>query len=219
MNIYIVIAAYNEEKNIDNVLKYLSNLNYSIIVIDDGSEDKTSKIVKKYSVILLKHIINRGQGASLVTGTKYAYNKGADIVVHFDADGQHLTSEIARVIEPIINKKVDIVLGSKFLQKNKVPFIKKYFIIKPAIIFNNLITGIKLTDVHNGFRALSRKAMSLIDIKQDGMAHASEIISEIKKNKLKYKEVPVTIIYNKFGQGLIGGLKILKDLMFDNIIK
>ena len=77
MNIYIVIAAYNEEKNIDNVLKYLSNLNYSIIVIDDGSEDKTSKIVKKYSVILLKHIINRGQGASLVTGTKYAYNKGA----------------------------------------------------------------------------------------------------------------------------------------------
>ncbi len=219
MNIYIVIAAYNEEKNIDNVLKYLSNLNYSIIVIDDGSEDKTSKIVKKYSVILLKHIINRGQGASLVTGTKYAYNKGADIVVHFDADGQHLTSEIARVIEPIINKKVDIVLGSKFLQKNKVPFIKKYFIIKPAIIFNNLITGIKLTDVHNGFRALSRKAMSLIDIKQDGMAHASEIISEIKKNKLKYKEVPVTIIYNKFGQGLIGGLKILKDLIFNSLTK
>ncbi len=215
MNTYIVIAAYNEEKNINNVLKSLLNFNYKIIVVDDGSEDKTKEIVKKYPVILLKHSLNRGQGASLVTGMEYAYQKGAEIVVHFDADGQHLAAEIKRLIEPIINKEVEVVLGSKFLQKNKIPLIKKYFILKPAIIFNNLLTGLKLTDVHNGFRALSRKAISLINIKQDGMAHASEIITEIKRNKLKYKEIPVTIIYNEFGQGLRGGLRILKDLILN----
>ena len=215
MKIYIVIAAYNEEKNIENILKSLLNFNYNIIVVDDGSIDKTAEIVKKYPVILLKHSINRGQGASLVTGTEYAYQKGAEIVVHFDADGQHLVSEISKVINPIINKEVDVVLGSKFLQKNKIPFLKKYLIIKPALIFNNLLTGLKLTDVHNGFRALSRKAIALINIKQDGMAHASEIIIEIKKHKLEYKEVAVTIIYNKFGQGLRGGLRILKDLIFN----
>ncbi len=219
MKIYIVIAAYNEEKNIANILRSLVNLDYNIVVVDDGSKDRTVDIVKNYPVTLLKHIINRGQGASLVTGTEYAYQKGADIVVHFDADGQHLISEISKIIKPIMDNEVDIVLGSKFLQKNKIPFFKKYFIIKPAIVFNNLFTGIKLTDVHNGFRGLSRKSLDLINIKQDGMAHASEIIAEIKKYKLKYKEVSVTVIYNEFGQGLSGGLKILKDLMFDNIIK
>jgi len=219
MKIYIVIAAYNEEKNIENILKSLLNFNYNIIVVDDGSTDKTEEIVKKYPVILLKHSINRGQGASLATGTEYAYQKGVEIVVHFDADGQHLTSEISRIIEPLLQKEVEIVLGSKFLQKNKIPFFKKYFIIKPALLFNNLLTGIKLTDVHNGFRGLSRKALSLIKIKQDGMAHASEIIAEIKKHKLKYKEVPVTVIYNEFGQGLFSGFRILKDLIFNNLIK
>ena len=219
MKIYIVIAAYNEEKNIANILRSLVNLDYNIVVVDDGSKDRTVDIVKNYPVTLLKHIINRGQGASLVTGTEYAYQKGADIVVHFDADGQHLISEISKIIKPIMDNEVDIVLGSKFLQKNKIPFFKKYFIIKPAIVFNNLFTGIKLTDVHNGFRGLSRKALSLIKIKQDGMAHASEIIAEIKKHKLKYKEVPVTVIYNEFGQGLFSGFRILKDLIFNNLIK
>jgi len=219
MNIFVVIAAYNEEKNIGNVLKALSDFDYNIVVVNDGSKDNTSKEIKKYNVTLLEHSINRGQGASLQTGTEYAYRNNADIVVHFDADGQHLAKEISKVIEPILNKEVDVVLGSKFLQKNDIPFIKKYFIIKPAIVFNNLFTGIKLSDVHNGFRALSRKAMELIKIEQDGMAHASEIISEIRKYKLKYKEVPVTIIYNEFGQGLLGGFKILKDLIFNKIIK
>ncbi|HLC63740.1 MAG TPA: glycosyltransferase family 2 protein, partial [Patescibacteria group bacterium] len=96
---------------------------------------------------------------------------------------------------------------------------KKWLILKPAVFFQNLILGVKLTDAHNGFRALSRKALSEIKIKQDGMAHASEIVEQIKLKDLKYKEVPVTISYHEFGQGFISGLKILKDLLFGKINK
>ncbi len=217
--IYVVIAAYNEELHIGAVLESLLKINkYNIIVVNDGSQDNTAQIVSHYPVILLSHKINRGQGAALATGTQYALSQSADIIVHFDADGQFLASEIEKVIAPIINNKVEVVFGSKFLQANSVPLLKKILLIKPAIIFNNLFTGIKLTDVHNGFRALSSEAAKKINIRQDAMAHASEIVAQVKECKLSYQEVPVTVIYKEFGQGLSGGLKILKDLFIKKII-
>lgn len=219
--IYVVIAAYNEAAHLGAVLESLLKLNktnYHIVVVDDGSQDNTSAVALGYPVILLVHQINRGQGAALATGTQYALEQGADIIVHFDADGQFLAEEIDRVVKPIVTGQAEIVFGSKFLQSNQIPWFKKIFIIKPAIIINNLFTGIKLTDVHNGFRALSAKAARLIDIKQDAMAHASEIVAKTKIYKLVYQEVPVTVIYHEFGQGFAGGLKILRDLLFKKII-
>ncbi len=217
--IYVVIAAYNEELQIGAVLESLLKINkYNIIVVNDGSQDNTAQIVSRYPVILLSHRINRGQGAALATGTQYALSKSADIIVHFDADGQFLAQEIEKVIAPIIAGSADVVFGSKFLQANSVPLLKKILLIKPAIIFNNLFTGIKLTDVHNGFRALSSKAAKKINIRQDAMAHASEIVAQVKEQKLSYQEVPVTVIYKEFGQGLVGGLKILRDLFIKKII-
>jgi glycosyltransferase involved in cell wall biosynthesis len=217
--IYVVIAAYNEELQIGAVLESLLKINkYNIIVVNDGSQDNTAQIVSRYPVILLSHRINRGQGAALATGTQYALSKSADIIVHFDADGQFLAQEIEKVIAPIIAGSADVVFGSKFLQANSVPLLKKILLIKPAIIFNNLFTGIKLTDVHNGFRALSSRAASKINIRQDAMAHASEIVAQVKEQKLSYQEVPVTVIYKEFGQGLVGGLKILRDLFIKKII-
>ena len=217
--IYVVIAAYNEELQIGAVLESLLKINkYNIIVVNDGSQDNTAQIVSRYPVILLSHRINRGQGAALATGTQYALSKSADIIVHFDADGQFLAQEIEKVIAPIIAGSADVVFGSKFLQANSVPLLKKILLIKPAIILNNLFTGIKLTDVHNGFRALSSKAAKKINIRQDAMAHASEIVAQVKEQKLSYQEVPVTVIYKEFGQGLVGGLKILRDLFIKKII-
>ena len=108
-----------------------------------------------------------------------------------------------------------MVFGSRFLKSDDfTPFLKKWLILKPAILFQNLLLGVKLTDAHNGFRALSRKALELIRITQDGMAHASEIVEKVKLNGLKYREVPVTVLYNDFGQGFGGGLKILADWLF-----
>ena len=110
-------------------------------------------------------------------------------------------------------------MGSRFLKKNKnIPKLKKYIIYPVSKIINTFFTGIKLTDVHCGFRALSKKAAEKININQDGMSHNTEIISQIKKFKLKYREVPVTVIYKEFGQGIKGGLNILKELFFGKFL-
>lgn len=211
MNVFVVIPSWNEAKNIGAVLQSLKKYDYQIVVVDDGSVDQTAKIARDMGVMVLQHEINRGQGAALYTGNLYALAQGADIIVHFDSDRQFLAEEISQVIAPIINNQADIVFGSKFLQNNKIPWQKKYFIIKPAIYLNNFLTGLPLTDANNGFRALSRQAAENIEIRQDAMAHNSEIVAKTKKLGLRYQEVPVTIIYHKFGQGFGGGLKILID--------
>jgi len=219
-NVWIIIPAYNEANNISRVLESLLKQTKNIVVIDDCSQDQTIALVKKYPVYLVKHQINRGQGAALQTGHDFALKKGAEIVVHFDADGQMQVKDIPKIIEPIIKEQVDVVFGSRFLgAKSKIPWTKKYLILKPAIIFNWLMTGIKLSDVHNGFRALSAKALKKIRFQQDRMAHATEILELIRQADLKYTEVPVEIIYNQYGQGMVGGLKIIRDLILAKILK
>jgi polyprenyl-phospho-N-acetylgalactosaminyl synthase len=212
-SVFIVIPAFNEAHAIRNVLEDLQTHGYrSLIVVDDGSHDDTASIARPYATVL-RHAVNRGMGAALVTGTTWALNHDAQYIVHFDADGQHAASEIERVLSPVCDGSVDIVLGSRYLQENNLPFVKKYLIHKPAIFFQNMSSGMHLTDVHNGFRAMNRHAAKVIRITQDRMAHASEIIHEIKAHQLRYREIPVTISYHEFGQGIFAGLRILKDLM------
>ena len=221
MRIFIIIPAFNEEKNITAVINNLKNImpRAELALIDDCSQDSTFQFAQKTGIAVLRHIVNRGQGAALQTGNDYALKNGADIIVHFDADGQHRAEDIDRLIEPIMLGSADAALGSRFLDdSNKIPFTKKYFILKPAIIFNRLFTGLKLSDAHNGLRAFSADAARKIRITQDRMAHATEIISEIKKRGLKYKEVPIKIIYNKYGQKFSDGFAIIKDLIFKKIL-
>lgn len=221
LKIFVIIPVFNEEKSIlstiDSIVDGFPNVN--IVVVDDGSIDKTANILSRCNVTVLRHIINRGQGASLQTGDEYSIKNNADIIIHFDGDGQHRVSDIKKLINPIINDGFDIVLGSRFLSnKTDVPFSKKFFILKPAIIFNFLFTGLKLTDVHNGLRAMTVNSAKIVKITQDRMAHNTEIISKIKRNRLRYKEVPVDIMYNEYGQGFFDGLKIIKDLFLRKII-
>jgi glycosyltransferase involved in cell wall biosynthesis len=224
MKIYIVIAAYNEEKSIVNVIKSLKNEGYhNIVVVDDGSSDNTYEVCKKQNVTVLKHVINRGQGAALKTGIDYAVLHGADIIVTFDADGQHRADEIKRLTTPIEREEVEVVLGSRFLDnKTKVPFFKK-LTLKGGIIFTRLFSGIKLTDTHNGFRALSREAAQQIKITQDRFEHASEIIDEIAKKKIRFKEVPVTITYTEYakakGQSIFNSIKIASRLILSRLMR
>jgi len=216
--LFVVIPAYNEEHSIGSVIKELKQNNYNnIVVVDDGSKDKTFQKAKNEKVEVLRHIMNRGQGAALKTAIDYALEKGADIIVTFDADGQHSVKDIKRIVEPVKNKKVDITLGSRFLKKNKdTPFIRKIFLKGGALVIF-LMYGIKLTDSHNGFRAMSKKAAQKIEITSDGMEHASEILEQVKKKRLKYKEVPVRIIYTDYsikgGQSTFNSFKILFKML------
>lgn len=217
---YIIIPAYNEEKNIANTIDNLKKNNYNnIIVIDDGSKDNTYNIAKEKKVHVLKHIINRGQGAALQTGADYALIKGADIIVQFDADGQHNAEEIINFTAPIKSRETEATLGSRFIKKENIPKNlpkSRIIILKGAKILIRLMYGIKLTDVHNGFRAFSKEAAEKIKLRGDRMEHASEILEQIKKKNIKYKEIPVTINYTeetlkhgRKGQGEFDAIKIL----------
>ena len=222
MKTYIIIPAYNEEKTIAKVIKDLKKNKYeNIIIIDDGSKDKTYEVAKKSGANVIKHIINRGQGAALKTGFDYALNKKADIVITFDADGQHLASEIKKIIAPVSNNSVDVALGSRFLKKIKMPLIRKIFLKGGALIFL-IMYGIRLTDSHNGFRAISKKALQKMDLKTDGMEHASEIIEEIAKKKIRFKEIPVTILYTDYskakGQSTWNAFSIFFRMIFKKLI-
>lgn len=218
---FIIIPAYNEGKEITEVIKNLVVLypEAKIVVVDDGSGDGTAEVARQAGAIVLKHLINRGQGAALATGTEYALANGAEIIVHFDADGQFEAKDVAVLVEPIKNGRAEVVLGSRFLGRNNdIPFFKKYFILPLARVVNFLFTGLWLSDAHNGLRALSRHAAKSITIEQDRMAHNSEIIAQLKKNNLKFVEMPVMVKYHRYGQGLAGGIKIIKDLILQKII-
>jgi len=217
--IFCIIPAYNEEKTIIEVIKRVKPQVDKAIVVDDGSTDRTFKLAEKQGATVLKHIVNRGQGAALQTGTEYALDKGAEVIVHFDADGQFAAAEIKEVVEPIIKDEADVIFGSRFLTKGSyIPWFKKYIIIPLARIVNKIFLGVILTDPQSGFRALSKKAAKEIKIEQDRMAHCSEIMSKVFSHNFRVKEVPITVIYHDFGQRFNEGLKILKDLLIARLI-
>lgn len=218
-NIWILIPAYNEAKAIGPVITELKSHGYhNILVVDDGSRDETAKIARDAGAEALLHLINRGQGGALKTGLNYlAQEYSPEVIITFDADGQHRPEDIKILIKPIQQDDADIVLGSRFLKPtSKIPLLRR-IMLRCAVLFTNIISHIKLTDTHNGLRALNRKAYSSIVITHRGMEHASDIIDEISKKKLRYTECPVTIIYSDYskmkGQSTFGfakmGIKLL----------
>jgi len=212
--ISIIIPAYNESASLRQVIKSIADADASwqIVAVDDCSTDNTAKLAREAGVVVLSHVINRGQGAALKTGTDYAIISGAEIIVHFDADGQFVASEIKDIIAPIIAGRADIVFGSRFLsKKSNVPWFKKRIILRLARLVNRIFLSVNLSDPQSGFRAFSRAAAEKLNWRQDRMAHCSEIMHLAFKNKLRAQEAPVTIIYRDFGQKFLGGVKILEE--------
>jgi glycosyltransferase involved in cell wall biosynthesis len=223
MKIVAVIPAYNEEKRIAATVADAAKFSAAVVVTDDCSKDRTGEVARAAGAHVLRHIINRGQGAALQTGTSYALEVlSPDVIVHFDADGQMLGEEIPLLIEPIATGEAEVVLGSRFLGKKANMPLTRLITLRLALLFTILISGIRVTDTHNGFRALSAKAASEMKITLDRMAHASQILDLIKAKRLKYVERPVTIRYSDEtlakGQSSLGAFVILKDFFKDKFL-
>lgn len=198
-NAWVVIAAYREAPIIRSVVEGLFSYVERVVVVDDHSRDATGDEAYAGGADVLTHPINRGQGASLRTGTQYALAKGADMIVHFDADGQHLASDIPQFLDALAGG-ADVALGSRFMKdSNAIPPLRR-FVLRCGILFTWLFSGIKLSDTHNGFRAFTRRAASQIIIRENRMAHASEILHEIVRLRLSYSEVPTTILYTVYSK-------------------
>ena len=212
----ILITLYNEEPRIKKVLDKLKK--YNLILVNDGSTDKTLDIIKKYkNAHIISYRKNKGKGFALQKGLRYAKKAKIERLILMDGDGQHNPSEIKK-FNVMLNKGYDVILGSRFInQESNVPKIRRIILFGGKLI-ERLVIGIKLTDAHNGFRGLSKNAIKKIKLTENRMAYASQLMFEVKKHKLSYCEVPVKIKYTKEtldkGTGsLITGFKILYRLI------
>jgi glycosyltransferase involved in cell wall biosynthesis len=200
MKVWIVVPAYNESTVIGRVLAELRPLGFPVVVVDDASDDGTPAAATRAGATVLTHVVNRGQGAALKTGILYALEQGADAIVTFDADGQHDVKDVSALLSPILDGRADVALGSRFLAlTSNVPPVRRA-ILRLAVLFTRVVSRITVSDTHNGLRAFSRRAAEQIRIVQDRMAHASEILDEIARNRLRFVEVPVTIRYSEYSR-------------------
>lgn len=221
----VVIPVYNEIAVLREVIIPLIEIGVQdIVIVDDGSAVNVLNTINDLPVHFLRHRTNLGQGAALQTGFDYALGIDADIVITFDADGQHRAADIAGLIDPVLKNEADITIGSRFLMpgKNGIPG-KKKMILQFARIINFLLSGMMLSDAHNGLRALNKTALQKIALTENRMAHASEFLFEIKKHNLRFKEVPVQILYTRYanetGQSPWESIKILFDLVLHKLFK
>lgn len=221
----MVVPAYNETTTIPAVVPSLLQEGYTVLLVDDGSRQPVAALLPPHpGLYILRHHINLGQGAALQTGFDFAIRQKAAYIITFDADGQHHVKDIDSLIRPLLQNEADVALGSRFLdnKEKEIPAGRRRT-LRMARRINNLITGLPLTDVHNGLRAFTAAALKKIKLRENRMAHATEIITQIKKAGLRYKEVPVHIQYTAYsrkkGQTVFSGIRIFFDLLLHKLFE
>jgi glycosyltransferase involved in cell wall biosynthesis len=220
-DIWVIVPAFNEAQRLDRTLCELLRECPNVVVVDDGSTDATHSVCSSHPVWYLRHRFNCGQGAALQTGIEFALQRGAQILVTFDADGQHCASDIPKLVAPLRSGAAEVSLGSRFLGEAKGLPRTRRWVLKFATVFTRLVSRVKVTDAHNGLRALTRSAADRIRLRQHGMAHASEIIDQIRQHDLRYCETPVKVLYNaetlEKGQSCWNSFRIVSDLLMGRL--
>lgn len=218
--ITIALPAYNEASVLLEVMTEINSAGYShIVVVDDGSRDHTFEVAKKAGVTALRHRLNRGKGAATKTAIEAAKLLGADIIVTMDSDGQHNPNDIAKLIEPILQGKADVVLGTRLLDPRGMPW-HKILANKIGNMLTWCLYGLWVTDSQSGFRAYSRKAASLINTKSDRYDYESEVIREIRFHNLSFLEIPIEVRYTAYSMGklerqsLVNGFKTFGRMLW-----
>ncbi|MEL0626270.1 glycosyltransferase family 2 protein [Salinibacterium amurskyense] len=215
---WIVIPLYNEASVIGGVVAELREQFAHIVCVDDGSTDGSAHAAAEAGARVISHPLNLGQGAALQTAISYAVAQpGCEHIITFDADGQHRIVDALHMLERARTEKLDIVFGSRFLDDRTNPGIMKRVVLKTAVGVTNVTTGLKLTDAHNGLRVLSVEAASRLNLQQDRMAHATEIVLQLGRTGLPWGESPVEVLYTDYskakGQSLLNSINILFDLV------
>lgn len=217
----VIVPAYNEEATItqtlDELVKHFSN----VYLVDDGSTDLTGEISNSYNIKLIKHALNLGQGAALQSGFDAALlNTEVEFFLTYDADGQHSVKDAIAMLDVMRQHRVDVILGSRFCSGGSAKNIslKKKLILNLAVAFTRFDSGLKVSDTHNGLRILRRSFVESLNIRQSGMAHASEILNHVRNVKADWIEFPVQINYTEYskkkGQSILNSVNILTELLY-----
>ena len=195
MKVIVGIPAFNEEKKIGDIIKKLKEKYEYVLVCDDGSSDTTATIASSMGADVIKHEKNQGYGSAIKTIFNEAKKIDGDILVTFDADGQHRVEDVERILEPIIDKDADVVIGSRFLQEeSEIPNYRKVG-IKIITKVTNASLKDSLTDSQSGFRAYSKSVLNNITPSEFGMGISTEILIKASKNNLRITEVPIKVLY------------------------
>lgn len=214
---WLIVPCYNEGTVIFDVLSRARETFPNIVAVNDGSSDNSAAQIRAAGAHLVDHPVNLGQGAAIQTGVEYARAQpGAEFFVTFDADGQHQVKDVVRMIERLRTEPVDIIVGTRFAgqDNSQVPWIKR-LVLKTVVMLSPRTKRLGLSDAHNGLRAFNRKVAEEMNIRMNGMSHASEIVTMIDKQGWRVDEEPVDILYTEYsmskGQSLINGVNILAD--------
>ena len=223
-DVWLVVPLYDEAAVIADVVEQARSVFPKIVCVDDGSRDASADRAEQAGAAVVRHPVNLGQGAALQTGFEYALGDPAmRYVVTYDADGQHQIHDVEVMLERIRRGDVRVVFGSRFLDERTEASALKKLVLRAAVAYTNLTTGTRLTDAHNGLRVLDRDVVARLDITQNRMAHASEIVSQIGSmrfggERVRYAEEPVHILYTDYsrakGQSLWNTVNILAELIW-----
>jgi len=222
-NITVILPAFNEEVSIGSIVLLTKHYSDNVIVVDDGSSDRTAEIARKAGAHVIVHEVNKGKGAALKTGFEAAANLGADIIVTMDSDGQHNPSEIPRLVAPIIDGYAEMVNGSRYLSHSdkNTPIYRRVgqTILDTA---TNMNSGLKITDSQSGFRAFAASTKNVFRFSAQGMAIESEMLADAGRSGLRIKEVEIGVRYDvdcstispiQHGLGVL--VMVLKDIEFN----
>ncbi|WP_276908297.1 glycosyltransferase family 2 protein [Corynebacterium riegelii] len=214
---WLVIPCFNEGQVIFDVIANARETFPNIVAVNDGSRDNSAEAIHAAGAHLVNHPVNLGQGAAIQTGVEYARAQpGAQYFVTFDADGQHQVKDVVAMVERLRTEPVDIIVGTRFAgqDNSQVPWIKRV-VLKTVVMLSPRTKRLGLSDAHNGLRTFNRKVAEEMDIRMNGMSHASEIVAMIDNHGWRVAEQPVDILYTEYsmskGQSLINGVNILAD--------
>jgi glycosyltransferase involved in cell wall biosynthesis len=223
-DVWLVVPLYNEAKVIGDVVRTARTRFPKIVCVDDGSTDQSAARADEAGAVVVRHPVNLGQGAALQTGLAYALtDPDMRYCVTYDADGQHQLADVEDMLERIREGDVRVMFGSRFLDDRTQAAGLKKLVLQMAVAYTNLTTGTRLTDAHNGLRVLERSVVARLDITQNRMAHASEIVAQIGAmrfdgKQVAYAEAPVHILYTDYskakGQSLWNAVNILAELIW-----
>jgi glycosyltransferase involved in cell wall biosynthesis len=216
---WVVIPTYNEASVIADVVREVQTAFPHVLVVDDGSSDDSTARARAAGAFVVGHPINLGQGASLQTGFDFALRDPLMTeVVTFDADGQHQVADAVGMVERLRSENLDVVIGSRFLDDRTQMTRLKRGTLRLAAFYTRLTTGMALTDAHNGLRVIRRGLLEKIDLRQNRMAHASELVDQIGGAKAAWAEYPTHIVYTEYskakGQSVLNSINILVELLF-----
>lgn len=213
---WLVIPLYDEAAVLRSVLEEAMAVFPHVVCVDDASSDGSGEIARAAGAVVVRHPVNLGQGAALQTGICHVLRAtDAAYLVTFDADGQHRVQDAAEMVERARAEDLAVVFGSRFLDSRTRPGLLKKMLLKSAVWLTNQQTGMKLTDAHNGLRVIRRDAATRLDLQQNRMAHATEIVLQLGRTGLPWAEHPVHVLYTDYskakGQSMANSVNILID--------